>query len=494
MKEKAGQVITRAILGALLAVLVTGAASAQLNPASLTSADGRFVVLSDRGDVLQDAGLTRLTAEEVQILIESEAADNPRALESLAGDPEARKSVLENLLKVLAIASEARKTGFTADESVKMQLTLAREEQLAFAYDDYVKAKAGSIGGQAPPLRYIADKNVEAFFGSPANKAKYAVEQEKFLKFIALPQGKTGVPADIGDEQKQYILGQWKKITYGAVKARELHLDNKRVDLLTKLQQAMIVARLFSMEKLKDVLALTDDEVKAYMATNARFSKEPMRARAEAILAKLGAGSDFAALANEFSEDPGNKDPETGKGNEGLYDWNRRDSYVKEFSDAAWALNAGQASQIVETQFGYHIIKLEDKRVQKDKDGNDEEQIKVRHILISTMYKEEPKPDSAGGRTVRVETSPITMEEGARKELAAQKQEKVLAGIIARNPIGLPSDFHVDVPAETVGGSGEVKAIVETPPAKKAAAKKAPAVKAQKSTKKGKAGYTKKKQ
>ncbi len=484
----------RAVFGFLSAVLVSGAftasASAQLSPAPLTSADGGVTISTGRSDVLQDGGLTGLTAEEVRMIIESETAGNPRALASLVADPEARKSVLENLRQALAVAGEARRTGFAADESIKMHLTLTRDQELAFAYDENLKAKAGSPGEQTAPFGYIADKDVEAFFESPANKTKYAEEKEKFLKFLNLQQIKNGGTTEITDEQKQFVLAQWKKVTYGGVKARELHLDDKKVVLLVKLQQALLLARLFSKEKLKDQLTPTADEVKAYMAANARFSKEPMRARAEAILAKLGAGSDFAALANELSEDPGNKD-ETGKGRGGLYDWKSRDVYVKEFSDAAWALNAGQTSRIVETQFGYHIIKLEDKRIQKDESGKDEEQIKVRHILISTMYKEEPDPE-AGNAVVR--TPMITMEEGARKELTDQKKAGVLAGIVARNPIALPEDFHVDAPVETAGkfekGTTGVKAASTTAKKAPAAAKKAAA---RKSVKKGKARYSKKK-
>ncbi len=483
---------TRAIFGflpaVLAAVLVTGpfinSVSAQLNLAPLASADGRFVILTHRSDVLQDEGLTALTAEEVQMIVETEAVGNPRALAGLAADREARKTVLENLRQALAVAGEARRTGFAADESIKMHLALARDEELALAYDENLKAKTGGTVEQSAPYSQIADKDVEAFFGSPANKAKYAEAQETFLKFIKLEQIRRGA-AEMSDEQKQLVLAQWKKVTYGSVKARQLHLDNKKIGLLVKLQQALILARLYSKEKLKDALTPTADEIKAFMAANARFSKEPMRARAEAILAKVNSGSDFAALANEFSEDPGNKN-ETGKGNGGLYDWSIRDRYVKEFSDAAWALNAGQNSQIVETQFGYHIIKLEDKRVQKGEDGKDEEQIKVRHILISTMYKEKP----AAGETIRIEAPMVSMEEGAKQELAKQKQAKVLEGILLRNPIAMPADFNITVPAETASVTGATGAATKKAPAVN---KKTPAAGTRKSAKKGKARYSKKK-
>lgn len=68
---------------------------------------------------------------------------------------------------------------------------------------------------------------------------------------------------------------------------------------------------------------------------------------------KLSAGEDFAVLAEQYSDDPGSK---TQGGDLG---WFARDSgLVKEFEDAAFQLQAGQVSDPVRTQFGYHLIKV----------------------------------------------------------------------------------------------------------------------------------------
>ncbi len=69
------------------------------------------------------------------------------------------------------------------------------------------------------------------------------------------------------------------------------------------------------------------------------------------MLAKVKAGGDFAALARQYSDD----DSKT-KG--GDLDYFGRGTMVKEFDDAAWALQPGQVSDLVKSQFGYHIIKL----------------------------------------------------------------------------------------------------------------------------------------
>jgi peptidyl-prolyl cis-trans isomerase D len=77
---------------------------------------------------------------------------------------------------------------------------------------------------------------------------------------------------------------------------------------------------------------------------------------AEGVLARAKAGEDFAALAKKYSEDDANKD----KG--GDLDYFGRGTMAKEFEDAAFALAPGQISDLVKTQFGYHIIKVTDKK------------------------------------------------------------------------------------------------------------------------------------
>ncbi|MEC2469154.1 peptidylprolyl isomerase, partial [Bacillus cereus] len=76
---------------------------------------------------------------------------------------------------------------------------------------------------------------------------------------------------------------------------------------------------------------------------------------AKEIKEKLNSGEDFAAVAKQYSEDPGSKE----KGGE-LSEFGPG-MMVKEFEDAAYKLEVGQLSEPVKSSFGYHIIKLTDK-------------------------------------------------------------------------------------------------------------------------------------
>ena len=78
------------------------------------------------------------------------------------------------------------------------------------------------------------------------------------------------------------------------------------------------------------------------------------RARAQDVLKQLKAGAKFEDLVRKFSEDPGSKD------NGGLYEKVERGRMVAEFDKAAFSLPKGQLSDLVQTAFGFHILRVED--------------------------------------------------------------------------------------------------------------------------------------
>ena len=91
-------------------------------------------------------------------------------------------------------------------------------------------------------------------------------------------------------------------------------------------------------------------------AGDEKASKEAEE-KIKAVIARLKKGEDFAKVAGEVTEDP------SGKANGGDLGYFSKDQMVPEFSEAAFKLENGQISEPVKTQFGWHVIKVEDKRV-----------------------------------------------------------------------------------------------------------------------------------
>lgn len=79
----------------------------------------------------------------------------------------------------------------------------------------------------------------------------------------------------------------------------------------------------------------------------------------KAVIVRLKKGEDFTKLAGELTEDP------SGKANGGDLGYFSKEQMVPEFSDTAFKLDKGQISEPVKTQFGWHVIKVEDKRAKQ---------------------------------------------------------------------------------------------------------------------------------
>lgn len=149
------------------------------------------------------------------------------------------------------------------------------------------------------------------------------------------------------------------------------------------------------------------DDIKAYYDEHANRYRQPKRVKARHILAKVAAGAeagakaaartkieaaaarvkageDFAALARELSEDEGSK---ASGGDLGTFGPGRM---VAPFEAAAFALEAGQTSDIVETDFGFHIIRVEEVLPAEVKELES-----VRDEIATTMMREAAQSEQA---------------------------------------------------------------------------------------------------
>jgi peptidyl-prolyl cis-trans isomerase C len=100
---------------------------------------------------------------------------------------------------------------------------------------------------------------------------------------------------------------------------------------------------------------------------------------AQAALKRVKAGEDFAKVANEMSKDPGSKGGELG--------WFTKERMVPEFADAAFKMQPGQISDPVKSQFGWHIIQVEERR-QKQFPSLDQVRDQVTRYVVQKSQSE----------------------------------------------------------------------------------------------------------
>ncbi|MFD0937321.1 peptidylprolyl isomerase, partial [Methylobacterium trifolii] len=109
-------------------------------------------------------------------------------------------------------------------------------------------------------------------------------------------------------------------------------------------------------EAAREVYEQTAKIMKPEEEAHARHILVDNEAEAKKIAGRIKGGEDFAKVAAETSKDPGSK------AEGGDLGWFSKERMVKEFADAAFKMQPGQVSDPIKTQFGWHVIKLEEKR------------------------------------------------------------------------------------------------------------------------------------
>jgi parvulin-like peptidyl-prolyl isomerase len=332
-----------------------------------------------------------------------------RARERLAGSAEERRAFARDIRRMVAAAEEAKAAGYLARPGLKLQTELARSFAIA---QEYFKQRQQS--GATSPEQVVTEAEIEAFFKEPAAAPQF----EAFVQDYSKNSSLRGAP--VPEEARKRLREHYGRVMVGMRKGVAAGLDrDRKTQLAVLLQQSRLLAGAYTKETLPRYQP-TAAEVDAYVAAHPELDTKAERAKLEGILARVRAGEDFVKLANVFTEDP------SGKGSGGDLGWFGRGTMVKPFEDAAFALKPGEVSGVFETVFGFHIVKLDERRGQ----GAGEE-VHARHILI--QYK----------KGARRPGSPMSPRDRASAAVEEEKRNRALDEAALRRRVQVAEDYAV---------------------------------------------------
>ena len=197
---------------------------------------------------------------------------------------------------------------------------------------------------------------------------------------------------------------------------------------------------------------VTDAEAKAYFDAHPDDYSEPTQVRArhiliktkegdkeaiEAIHKRILAGEDFATLAKENSDCPSGEQG----GDLGFFEKGRM---VPAFADAAFALNVGEVSNPVQTEFGYHIIKVEER-----KEAGNREFAEVKEDIKQQLKQEKTHANLGQFMDRLKKAAKITINIEMPPEQPVMGPDGFLPGDAGNVPADTPAETPADPPAET---------------------------------------------
>ncbi|MBI5936804.1 MAG: SurA N-terminal domain-containing protein [Betaproteobacteria bacterium] len=285
-------------------------------------------------------------------------------------DKALRKQVVDQLVDIRLLARQAQDAGFTVSEA-QMSALLAGIE----VFQDNGK---------------FSKERLDAFLRSrnwTEQKLTQMIQQDILLRQAQFGYGEGAVVPTAGIGRLAQLLSQQREVNEAVYDAKSflnlVKIDDASVEQAYNTHQqdyalpaqARVQFVVLSQDAIKDQIQVSDAMARQSYESNKVRYQQPESRRASHILIQAGTDANakaaakakaekvlqevkaqparFAELAKKFSDDPGSAAKGGDLGNF------TRDMMVKPFSDAAYRLKVGEISGLVESQFGYHIIRVD---------------------------------------------------------------------------------------------------------------------------------------
>ncbi len=301
----------------------------------------------------------------------------PRFDPALFDKPEVKHSVLDGLVTQHLLFDEAHKVGLTVSDEQMAQLIATVEA--------FKKKGEGEQEAKFDKQRYEAALAAQGM--TPA-MFEYRVRRELMTRQLTDAYAQNGFAADAVAEKLVRLYEQQRVVSVSELDfesfMKQAKVDEAAVKSYFEKNQlefqlperARVEYVVFSVDSLLPQMAATDEEIKAYYDEHVNeFSSQEERQAAHILISLPKQGSDaekqaakskaeevlqqvkqtpgrFSELAKQYSQDPGSA---ANGGDLGMFG---RGMMVKPFEDAAFSLKAGEISGLVQSDFGFHIIKV----------------------------------------------------------------------------------------------------------------------------------------
>ena len=325
------------------------------------------------GGNMDDRLLRQLGIDQriVQQLIEEEAALAEAGRQGItATDAEVRA-------RILALPAFQENGQFIGNDRYRQLLEMQNPPIRPSEFEQEVRRSVilEKLQGALTDWITVSDADVTAEFNRRNEKVKLAVVSvaaDKLKEGVVVSDAE--VASHFESNKDKYRIPEKRKIKYALI---DLQAIRQRTNV-----SAQDVQRYYDDNQQQYA---TPEQVHASHILLKTEGKDDavVRKQAEDVLAKVKGGADFAALAGKISEDEGS----AAQGGE-LKPFAKDGSMVKEFEDAAFALKPGETSDLVKSQFGYHIIRLMEKKPASTR-SLDESKVQIEEILKSERAQKE---------------------------------------------------------------------------------------------------------
>ena len=251
--------------------------------------------------------------------------------------------------RIMSIAAFQENGQFIGEQRYRQLLRLQRPPITAAQFEDEIRNSVILDKMRATLTEWITVSDAEADAEYKRRTEKVTLDLVSFPTVSFLDQVQVGdadVAAYFEQSKETYRIGERRKVRYLLLDAQAIrnNITVPEQDIQRAYRQN--IDQYSQPEQIRASHILLNTEGKDEAA---------VRAKAEALLAQIKGGADFAALAKQHSNDGSAQ----AGGDLGFFP---RGQMVKPFEDAAFALKAGEVSPIVESEFGYHIIKSSERR------------------------------------------------------------------------------------------------------------------------------------